>query len=312
MQINELEFIMKIKFLLIFSIILFIISISTYFRNSLNVITYNRQQIKTSQLELDQNILEEPKPMVRILIMADTHLNSNAFQKIKNYININPVDFVVHLGDHTDYGEIDKLKKAQMLLESLEVSYVALPGDRDLGASGGKKNFSKVFKYIEVLEHKDLNFLFIDNSANFTPINVEDFQNYMEKIKSADVVFLSQPIKTKKGSIFEEKYMGSIEDKNFIQNHEKELLIYKEQRDTLLQEIRNSKTKYVIAGDHHKSSNFNDEVKNDLKFHILGGLSEYISFGSTALDQNALQSRRFSLLDFYENKRIEIKEILLE
>lgn len=272
-----------------------------------------KEPIETKTEPLESVTTYDPNQIVNyIAVIGDTHLSFKNYNKLGERLKKYKPSLLVHLGDHTDYGELEKLKIAKNLLDGLSTPYAALPGDRDLAASSGSEYFYKVFPKIRDMDFQDYRLLFIDNSANFSPLNKEEFNSYLEEIPKADIIFTSQPILTEKGSMFSEKYMGSTEDEDFIKNHVKEVKEYQFQRDEILSKIRQSKIKYVISSDHHFSNTFNDASKNNITFHQIGSLSDTIQLGDLVVSQNALQSNRFTLIKFSNNGEIKIEEIILD
>jgi len=247
-----------------------------------------------------------------IVVLGDTPLSIENYEKLQNILpKINP-RILIHLGDHTDCGELEKINTAKNLLDDLGFDYVAIPGDRDLGVSNGSKNFYSVFPKVTKSRIENTNLVFIDNSANFTPLSNNDLEEYLSLLASTDILFLPQPILTKKGGMFSEKYMGSSEDIDFIKNHEERIKLYNQQKELILNEVRKSKIKYVISSDHHISTTFTDYIRNDITFHQVGALANTIQFGDLEISQNSLQTNRFTLLKVYENGNINHEEIILD
>jgi len=249
------------------------------------------------------------KSNFNILVIADSHLNSNAFPLIRRITKESSVSLVVHLGDHTDYGSEKEIIKAKELMDSLMTPYIVLPGDRDLAAAGGNSIFYKFFDRKDIVAFEDLNILFIDNSPNFTPLSETYLNLILKNIPFARIVFLSQPIFVNKGNIFENKYMGSLtnfefENKEALNRQE----IYHNQRNQILSEIRKSEVKLIVAGDHHRSSLFNDPVNPKIKYLINGATAEYLNSNNFKIKQENFQSQRVSIISIDKNGNFKIVE----
>lgn len=299
-------------FILLISISIFIF-VSDYFSlfYNKNSLEENKTYSKTGAIDFKT----ETYPQINannfnILVIADSHLNKDVFPILKNLSNKYNVSLVVHLGDHTDFGSDNELKEAKNLLDSVEKNYIALPGDRDLAASGDSSNFYKYFTFTYDLSFKDLKLLFVNNSANFTLLNETYLDSIIKRIPDSNIIFLSQPIYVEKGNIFENKYMGSLnafnfsDEKSINRQHE-----YLKQRNKILNSIRSSKNKLVVAGDHHRSSKFVDPENNSIEYLINGATAENLNSNGITIKQKNFQSQRISIISVQDNLKYSIYEI---
>jgi len=81
---------------------------------------------------------------LKFAIIADTHIgksgNSMGLRAIIKDINNNPeIDFVIHVGDVSNFGYENQLREAKSIMDSLYKPYYLVPGNHDIGwsASGG-------------------------------------------------------------------------------------------------------------------------------------------------------------------------------
>lgn len=299
--------------------ILLLISLGSLFYNKRNDFEYLKYPTTNTNIS-DSNELadkgqiknnSEEKTMYKILVIADSHSNFEIVSKLLEIISSEGINHVVHLGDHTDYGDLDSLKEAKDFLDSLNVNYSALPGDRDLGQTSSTQNFYVVFKKEDTLFLKGDKILFINNSYNFTPINQNIFSEYLLEIPNSEIIFLSQPILVERGNIFSNKYMGSdtaFSDLN--QDISKSLSQYRVQRNLILSEILKNRTPLVVAGDHHRSLTFNDNSYPNTLFHIVGATSKNINSGNYQIKQESLQTKRVSIIEKKGGKFL-IKEVVI-
>jgi predicted phosphodiesterase len=260
----------------------------------------------------------DSSPVYKIAFISDSHENSAIFSPLKKSLQIVNPDVVIHAGDLTDFGTTESLLDAKSDLDNLDIPYLVLPGDHDIAETSSTANFNKVFTLPSGFTLQYSKVLFIPNFYNFTPFSDLELESLLKKIPEADILVSSQPIFVEQDNIFFNKYMGS--DNAFDNLTEKQvqnLKIYNQQRLTLLNEIRKSKSsKIIISGDHHRSSNFVDPVNPLIKYHIVGSLAKYIDFGNSKLLQTSLQSNRYSILEIYLNTDkstyFKIKEIELK
>lgn len=84
---------------------------------------------------------------------------------------------------------------------------------------------------------------------------------------------------------------------------------YMLQRDLILEKIRNSTLKYVISGDHHRSSSFKDLKKETLQYYIVGATAEELSSNGLVIKQKSFQTQRVLIVSITKNDEILINEI---
>jgi len=265
------------------------------------------------------NADNEGSLLFSVAILADSHVtddpadyqvNKEAFKKALDLSKERKVNTVFHVGDITNLGVVEDLRSSKDILDSSGHVYYALPGDRDLWQSVGADNFIKVFgKNYHSMSIKGYKFVLLDNSANYMTIPEDTFKWFKEEVKGADFVLLSQPLFTQGLSYpFNMMYMGSTQEAT--QNDEMFKLQegVRTQRDELLSLIRESDVKAVIAGDHHRSSSIDDDVKDGLKHYAVGAVAGV----AKELSQKLLQSQSFSLLKVYEDGSYRVENVLLE
>jgi len=256
-----------------------------------------------------------PTPFLKIAVLADSHSNFSLSNNILTKISSASPDLIVHLGDHTDYGDKTTLIKAVSFLEFFSFPFAALPGDRDIAQSQNLENFSYAFgSYFpnsEIVDINGLKVFFFSNMYNFTPFTQNNYRQIMQNVVNADVIFSSQPLYVPDYALFSTKYMGS----NYLLRSDngykfdpsvfKNMTIYTDQSSKILTTILERKTPLlVVSGDHHKSSTFTHPNSNIINFHIVGALAENIESGNLKVKQTALQSRRFSILNFYRSAEL--------
>jgi len=291
---------LSIYLLFLFLIVTIVFDYFTSFYNK----SIKEEHNSYSQNE-DKNSIKKHLPITKIvdketkniLVLADSHNNEKAFVQVSKLIKNYNISLVVHLGDHSDYGSESEITNAKNLLDSLQTEYIAIPGDRDLAATGGDDLFFTFFKRINSFKVKEYKFLLLNNSPNFTPLTTTYLNSFINEISSTDFILSSQPIYVEKGNIFESKYMGAMN---------KDYLI---QRDLILEKLRNSKVKYVISGDHHRSSNFYDLKRRDLQYFIVGATAEDLNSNGLVIKQKSFQTQRALLISITNDNDILFNEI---
>lgn len=228
-------------------------------------------------------------------LFADSHLDKINLNKAINLASSKNVDVIVHLGDHTNLGLLADLQEAKKLLDESNIKYYAIPGDRDLWETSGPENFIKVFgTNRHTFTLGSYKFVVLDNSKNFSKISTEDMDWFRNEVIDASFVLLSQPLYHPSN-----KVMGTFEGENIVS--------VREQGDTLLDLIRQSNVKAVIAGDHHLSSEVLDPVKPELIHYVIGAITGEINDKPQAV----LQTSRISILELLPDGTFKMYEELL-
>ncbi|MEN9388942.1 MAG: hypothetical protein RLY61_26 [Candidatus Parcubacteria bacterium] len=230
-----------------------------------------------------------------IALFADSHLDTENLTKALNLTKEVHASSIIHLGDHTDLGLLPDLQKAKAILDESSITYYAIPGDRDLWETTGPANFIEVFgtnKHTFTLGR--IKFVVLDNSRNFSKIPEEDVEWFKKEVVDASFVVLSQPIYHPSN-----KVMGNFEGENIVS--------VRAQADELLELIRQSNVKAIIAGDHHLSSEVLDPQKPELVHYVIGAITREIN----DKPQSILQTSRISILEVFANGTFKMREELL-
>ena len=242
-------------------------------------------------------LVDTQENLLKVAVLADSHNDSTNLENALKLVSQNGADLIFHLGDITNLGLIEDLEKAKELLEASDVPYFALPGDRDLWQSVGAQNFLQVFESdSHTVTHNGINFVLLNNSATYTPLAQETIDAFTSSLKSADFVFLSQPLYHPLNS----KSMGYDAEGAIVQE------VY-DQAQSILELVRGSNVKAVIAAEHHISSNYEDPVKPELRHITVGAITSTVN----NRPQRLLQSPRFSILNVHKDKSFKIEEIIL-
>ena len=233
---------------------------------------------------------EGNKPYVTISLLSDSHEDNDLLMKALEITSQKDIDYAFFLGDYTDLGVEEALSAAKKVIDDSELKYYSLPGDHDLWKTVGPENFIKVFgKNYQSVTVSGFKFVLLDNSANYTVIDAKQMDWFAKEVEDTDFVLVSQPLYHPTNS----RVMGVVNGE--------EVKEVKEQGLEILELIRNSNVKAVIAGDHHTSSNSADPERSDLKHIVIGALTR----------ERNLQTPRFSLLNIYNDDSFDMEEVVL-
>lgn len=271
----------------------------------------NISATSTSRLDASDSLdtSKDAKLKLEVAIIADVQEDVASLVRSLEKIKERNINKVIVIGDLTNYGEISDLQDIKQALDDSGVIYYVLPGDHDLAASLNSDNFIKVFgKTNYVIDMDGYNFLFLDNSANYTALGPSVISWFVDEITTADFVFLSQPLYVEGlNPPFNKMYMGSTRDVPSDDLKDRQLRV-KEQRDILLDNLQSSAVSAVFGADHHKSSKIIDSIRSTLEHYTLGAIASEVN----DLPQRLLQSSRFSILNIYEDDSYEVEEVLID
>ncbi len=266
-----------------------------------------------------QRIAPEGQVLFSLAIIADSHIANDKPEYINNKEHLRTglskvkelglgIDTIVHTGDITNLGVLGDLQEAKQILNDSGLKYYALPGDRDLFQSVGTANFLKVFGDSKFVFEKDgVKFVGLDNSASYTPISQETMTWFKNEIADADFVIFSQPLYSDGYLLFNYLYMGSSGEEAADASLAEKQAEVKAQRDELLEAVRGSNVKAILAGDHHRSDSAVDAEEPSLEHYVIGATSEVVGEYS----QSILQPQKFGVLKVYENGGYMVEDILL-
>jgi len=256
-------------------------------------------------------VINKSELLFKICVFSDIHEDEENLKKSMGKISEIGCEKIFVIGDVTNYGDVNSLKKIRNILEGYGIDYYAIPGDHDIAESMSVENFNSVFGInYHILEHKGVWFMMIDNSPNFTEIG-DSQMNWIERnIGKADFVVLSQPLYVEGlNPPFNSTYMGSMLAVPESDDMKEKQAKVREQGEFLLDMIRkNTSIKATIAGEHHRSSKIEDSVRLGLVHHVLGAVTSTVN----DFPQTAIQTSRFSVLSVYKDGNYMLDDVLID
>ncbi|MBM4402617.1 MAG: metallophosphoesterase, partial [Candidatus Cloacimonetes bacterium] len=127
---------------------------------------------------------KEQKVSFRFAIVADSHEDEVYFPQILQRIKKENVDFLIHLGDLVNSGDLEKIRQGKDFLDNSGVPYYIIPGDHDYNwqPEHSLANFKEVFGNEQIYPpnrrvyssfgHKGFFFILFDNSDNTNEVDV--------------------------------------------------------------------------------------------------------------------------------------------
>ena len=263
------------------------------------------------QGEVDKNVYAGKDTVVEVAILSDIHDDTANLKIALDKVKDRGIENVFILGDLTAYGDIPSLNKIKDVLEESGVEYFILPGDHDLGQSWDSGNFVSVFgKEYGEADISGYNFVYFNNSANFTVIGPSAISWIETELPQADFFLLSQPLYTEElAPPFNRIFMGSTNDEVTDEALAEKQDAVRSQGEMLLSLVRESaEVKALLAGDHHKSSSEVDPKRSSLVHFAVGAVTSDFK----GYPQKIWQSPRFSVLSIYQDGSYEVSDVVLD
>ena len=271
----------------------------------------NNEIGEVNQEEISGSDFINKLALFKICIISDIHQDLENLKKTGEKIKTSGCDKMFIIGDLTNYGDVESLKNVRDIVNTFGIEYYAIPGDHDIADSLNSDNFNKVFGInYHIMEYKDVGFMLIDNSPNFTEISKTQMSWIKKNIENVDFVVLSQPLFTEGlNPPFDITYMGSMLNSPQDYNMKEKQQSVREQGKELLDLIRkNQQIKCVFAGEHHRSSKIEDSEREGLFHYVVGAITGTVK----DLPQSAIQTSRFSVLSIYEGGEYSVEDILID
>lgn len=255
------------------------------------------QDIKLQNLT--SHISPTSKPVFKFLLVADSHNdNANLRKAIAETKQSYPdLVFIIGLGDYTEVGTIDELKKAKKEFDLSALRYFLLPGDHDLWDSRDKSNdpitnFRTIFGHsYQSFTHLGFKFILLYNSDNYVGISDEQIKwltAELEKAKQDQAkgifVFVHEPLYHPSS----DHIMGRVE-KNI-----------KLQAKNIVYQFKEAGVSKIFAGDIHYFSEYNEPETN----------LNMVTVGAITSDRNP-QAPRYAVVSVFDdgNTRVEDVEV---
>jgi len=280
-------------------------------KNNIDLSYVSGSLLKSSDGGASSGSNDNKKLLLKLCILADIHQDKANLSKTLEKVKSSGCKSTLVIGDLTNYGDVSSLSEIKNVLDLSGIEYYAIPGDHDLAQSVGIANFKKVFGInYHLLDFLDVKFLMIDNSANFTPIDLTQTAWIQNNIKNVNFILLSQPLYVEGLTLpFNSMFMGSLRTPPVSADLKEKQQIVNDQGKSLLALIRSTENvKAIFAGEHHSSSKLVDPVRAGLTHYVIGAVTSTVD----ELPQSAIQASRFSVLTVYEDKTYSVEDILID
>ncbi len=250
-----------------------------------------------------QNLTTEKKSRklaFKFLLIADSHSDNINLQKaISQAKNISPeLAFIIGLGDYTEVGTLDELKKAKTEFDLANLRYFLAPGDHDLWDSRDKQkdpaaNFREVFgPTFQSFTYGNFRFIILHNSDNYVGVTNEQRNWLTQELEKARIdkangifVFLHEPLLHPSS----DHVMGRVEAS------------LKQQAKDLTKMLKEQGVNKVFAGDSHYFSEYNESETN----------LSMVTVGAVTIERNP-QAPRFAVVSVFEDGNTGVEDIAIK
>lgn len=267
----------------------------------------NQINQKISDRNNDKNILQDltkqsgsGKVAFKFLLVADSHSDNANLQKAINQAKQGNPDlaFIIGLGDYTEVGTLDELKKAKTEFDLAGLRYFLTAGDHDLWDSRDKQkdpgaNFREIFgPTYQSFTYENFRFLILFNSDNYLGISDEQ-KNWLnlelEKAKSDQAlgifVFVHEPFFHPSS----DHIMGRVESS------------LKEEARNIVRKLKDFDVKKVFAGDTHYFSEYSESETN----------LSMVTVGAITIERNP-QAPRYAVVTVFEDGNTGVEDIAIK
>lgn len=253
------------------------------------------KKISTRENLQYENQAVSSKPLFKFLALADSHNDNINLKKAITYAKEKYPDlaFIIGLGDYTDVGTIDELKKAKVELDSSGLRYFVVPGDHDFWDSRNRglppnSNFREVFgPSYQSFTFEDFRLILLNNSDNYLGMDEEQLrwlQIELEKGQESKgiYVFLHEPLYHPSSDHFMGRVTGEL----------------KQQAKSLIYQLKEAGVKKVFSGDIHY---FSEYEEGETKLSM-------VTIGAVTTERNP-QTPRFAVVWVFENGEIKVEDV---
>lgn len=246
----------------------------------------------------DDAVVTENGPTAPLLykfaVVADPHKDYQSLGRALTQAKSEGAKFFIAIGDLSDVGTVDELKKTKEQYDLAGLPYYAVPGDHDMWDARDKnndanKNFTEVFgPSYQAFTYSNTRFILINNADNYLGVDEMQLSWIEEELEKEEknpsqlaIAIIDIPLFHPSS----DHVMGKVSPK------------LKAQAEHLISILSRSGVDEVISADVHMYSKFNEPTTN---------LSMTTSGAATS--EKNLQSPRFLMVDVYQDGSYNIAD----
>ncbi len=233
----------------------------------------------------------------RFLLVADSHSENSYLNKALNQAKgkYSDLKFIIGLGDYTEVGAVDELKKAKAEFDTVGIRYFLVPGDHDMWDSRDKRkaaieNFVSVFgPTYQVFTYQGIRFILLNNADNYLGLGGEQIRWLNSELERT-----KQDPEVKDIMVFLHEALYHPSSTHIMAMEEPNL---KEEAKNLARSFKEYGVKGVFSGDIHFFTRYQDP----------SGLS-MTTVGAVATQRNP-QNPRYTVVHVYEDLSYDVEDV---
>lgn len=255
--------------------------------------------LNTTQRFDNLSNVDTNKPVAfSFLLVSDSHNENDYLKKALEQGKSQAINlaFIIGLGDYTEVGTLQDLKKAKAEFDSAGIRYFVIPGDHDLWDGRDKTdnplvNFETVFGVpYQSFVYQGVKFILIDNADNYTGIDQKQLDwvdSQLAQARTQDnaklvFAFVHEPLYHPSST----HVMGRVEES------------VKKQAKNLITVLKSGGVNEVFSGDLHFFTRYS-EPQIQLPMTTIGA----------ALSARNTQAPRFAIVSVYEDGTYGVEDI---
>lgn len=244
-----------------------------------------------------------PKPatLFKFVLVADSHNENDYLSKALAQAKAAGASFVIGLGDYSDTGTVDELKKVKNSFDQAGLRYYLTAGDHDLWDSRNRNlpattDFSNLFgSPFQSFSYQGVKFIMVYNADNYDGLNKDQFDwlkttfEQMERVGGTSdapdkltLAFTDEPLYHP----VSDHMMGKVNPKLLTQAKD------------LIKMFKENGVAEVFAGDIHFFSQYTDP-DSGLKMTTVGAVTS----------QRNVQNPRFAIVTIYSDYSYSVEDI---
>lgn len=236
-------------------------------------------------------------PLFKFLLIADSH-NDNAGLDAaitQAKLQFSDLEFIIGLGDYTEVGTIEELKKAKTVFDNSSLRYFLIPGDHDLWDCRNRQLeptacFRQVFgPDYQTFSFENIKFILLNNSDNYKGFDDDQLKWLAQELEKSNqegikktFVFMHEPLYHPSA----DRIMGKVEKS------------LKPQALSLIFQLKEAGASQIFAGDIHFFSQYTEPKSGIMMFTV----------GAVTLERNP-QVPRFGIVTVFDDGTAGLEDV---
>lgn len=254
------------------------------------------QESNNRQSSASDNVPIKSQPSFSFVLVADSHNENNYLNKALTQAKAKKenLQFIIGLGDYTDTGTIEELKKVKQVFDEIGLRYFLTPGDHDLWHARDQ-SFPPDEFFIDIFgltyqsfTYENFRFIILNNSDNYLGVNESQLdwlelrlQQAKKEGNKAIYVFMHEPLYHPSS----DHVMGGVNQD------------LKKAAKNLIRTFKDAGVRQVFFGHAHFFSKYT-EPESNLVMTAIGALTP----------KNNAQAPRYAIVTVFKDGSLEVED----